>query len=266
MRRRSRNGEVVSLFSFQDIMASVIGMLFFIVMIIALDVVAQGVAGDDIEVVPVTEGELAELRQHVERLNEEVSRLSGLVAKHSDDINLSKVDERDIVEEIMGLNAKLKSLHGRIEEDEKLATSLAGKNRKTQMQYVEAKEVLKDIEDRVESLKNAPERGQRAANVAYIIDERGDNLEPWLLEVSDKALRVASRDGASTVIDFGGAGEDSRMDRFYAWVRGQNPRTHYFVLLIKPSGLAHSEEIGGKLKSRGFSIGTDLLPEDWCAF
>jgi hypothetical protein len=58
----------------------------------------------------------------------------------------------------------------------------------------------------------------------------------------------------------------ARTKQFLAWAGNQDDRTHYFVILIKPSGLLLAEELEEKLKELGFDAGSDLLPENWRAF
>ena len=101
--------------------------------------------------------------------------------------------------------------------------------------------------------------------VTYIIGEATD-LEPWLVEVTGKRIRVAAKDGTSSVMSFSAATARGRREQFLAWAKSQDSRKQYFVVLIKPSGLAESRTVESGLKERGFDLGRDMLPESWEPF
>jgi hypothetical protein len=101
--------------------------------------------------------------------------------------------------------------------------------------------------------------------VAYIIDDVTQR-EPWLVEVSKKLIRVAAKDGKSAVMTFAAGTAVSRKAKFLGWTKSKSSQKHYFVLLIKPSGIEQAGEIENALKKKGFRTGKDLLPETWEPF
>lgn len=265
--RRGRNHRApVSLFAFQDVMASVIGVLFFVVLLMALDIVNKKTMGAPPIDEPVSEDQLKSLRGKLASLKEEAGRLSQVIKKHTQSINRASTDERETLTEIQGLNARLKSLHARIEQDDNATVDLTRNKQLKQSEYRKAKEELARLERLAAALRKARRSARPAANIAYIIDRRGDNLEPWLLEVSKDSLRVSSRDGTTALLDFEGASHESRTEQFLAWAENQNRSTHYFMLIIKPSGFELSQALRERLKKLGFDRGTDLIPENWRPF
>jgi hypothetical protein len=109
------------------------------------------------------------------------------------------------------------------------------------------------------------EAKSKGPRVTYILNDAPGALEPWLVEVTGSSIRVASRDGASSVIEFLGEGK-TQQRLFLSWALQQKRSTHYFVLLIKPSGADRAEEVQRDLREAKRKIGTDLLPEHWSPF
>jgi cell division protein FtsB len=266
MRRRGGHDQVVNLFSFQDIVCSVIGMVFFVVLIMALDIVETKATGVEAASQLATESEVQALRDRATALREEIAKTESDIERLTSRLNLASGDEEGTLDEVKRLEATLKNLYARIRQDQE---SLAKMDVEKQQAGKEHQQRLKEMERlsrRADELRAQLKAAQAAPRIAFIIDAHPDNLEPWLLEISDSRLRVASKDGRGTVLEFGGTTSEQRKMRFLAWVSSQSNQTHYFVLLTKPSGVRLSDEIEKELKTRGFDIGRDLLPEDWEPF
>ena len=266
MRRRGGHDQTINLFSFQDIVCSVIGMVFFIVLIMALDIVDKKASGVETASQLATESEVQALRDRARALREEIAKTESDIERLTSRLNLASGDEEGTLDEVKRLEATLKNLYARIRQDQE---SLAKTDAEKQQAGKEHQQRFKEIERlarRADELRTQLKSVQAAPRIAFIIDAHPDNLEPWLLEISDSHLRVASKDGRGTILEFGGNSSEQRKTRFLAWLATQSSQTHYFVLLTKPSGVRLSDEIEKEMKTRGFDIGRDLLPEDWEPF
>jgi len=266
MRRCGGHDQVVNLFSFQDIVCSVIGMVFFVVLIMALDIVDKKASGVEAASQLATESEVQILRERASRLRNDIAQTEAEIQKLADRLNLASGDEQETLDEVKQLEATLKSLYDRIKDDQEAITKADADKEHAQAEYKRKLREIEQLSRRSDELRAMLQNAQAAPRLAFIIDPHPDNLEPWLLEVSESHLRVASRDGRSAVLEFGGSTPEQRQARFFDWLASQNNRTHYFVVLIKPSGVRLSEEIENGLKAKGFDIGRDLLPEDWEPF
>lgn len=265
MRRRRLHSGGSSLFAFQDVMASLIGILFFIVIFMAMDMVQQGVAAasdvqadpnDEVIALQVTLDQLHRQRQSLqERIDQLTNRLE----------QASTFSAIDIEQDIRDLNRQLLRLYQQIElattDLEQLNVRLIRQRRETEETIQECDVVMVELARQ----EQADEDARSLATVVYILGEAGSK-EAWLVEVSGSAIRVAGVDGRTSRLDFSATQSEKRIRQFLAWAGSQSSRDHYFVLLIKPSGLAGSRAIEMKLGEMGFSIGKDLLPENWRPF
>ena len=266
MKRRGARTGPISLFAFQDIMASVIGMVFIVVLVMALEIVHAKAGGTAIDWQNVTDADVQQLQAQVDdlqaRIRDAKAKIEGLSAR----LDLASGDEEATLDKVKHLEATLKSLYERIREGQQAVEEADGETVEFLRRVHEAKQEAKRLQERIDELRERLRSARSTPRLAFIIDPHPDMLEPWLLEVSGSRLRVASKDGSSVVLEFRGDSADQRKERFLAWLSTQDNRTHYFVLLVKPSGVLASDELHVILKRRGFDIGKDLLPEDWNPF
>jgi len=268
MRSRRRQGPAVSLFAFQDVMASVIGILFLLVLIMALSVVDEKMAeGKDSPI--VDESELANLREAVKTKRLAVETLENEVGSLARRVEfVSAGDPQAARKHVEGLRRELTKLYTEIERKQTSLEKLAKRSRPKEQDLLSKTSELKRTKLRLAKLKKLVGAGASRPKVTYIVDEQGDSKEPWLVEIDSDQIRVGSKDGRSATLRFGAQPFDVRKKQFLAWAGTQDKRSHYFVLLIKPSGLKNANDIGQGLVDEPlkFEIGTDLLPETWVAF
>ena len=266
MKRRGARDQPINLFSFQDIMASVIGVVFFVVLIMALDIVEQKTSGAAVVSETATESEVQTLRVRAKHLRDEITQVEADIQGLADRLNLASGDEQEALDEVKQLEATLKSLYERVKDDQESLTKADAQEGHAQLEHQRKLREIEQLSRRADELRAMLQSVQAAPRLAFIIDAHPDNLEPWLLEISESRLRVASRDGRSAILEFGGNTPEQRQARFFDWLASQNNQTHYFVLLAKPSGVRLLDEIEKGLKAKGIDIGRDLLPEDWEPF
>jgi len=118
MKRRRNKGERISLFSFQDIMASVIGMLFFVVILMSLSIVS--------DVSPVTDPsagngatDLSVLRTRAQQLRNDLSALEAQIASTSAKlIQARALDPHATLAELKQMQSNLSALYKTIGREE----------------------------------------------------------------------------------------------------------------------------------------------------
>ena len=260
MRRRGRRENAVSLFAFQDVMASVIGILFFVVLLMALDMVdakAASFAEDPNE--PLT----VKLRRLIQDRETELNELKEDVTRAAMKVDLAVKDDKDILAAIQELDRRLLALHRTVGECEGSLGELDAKiaDQENATKRASQQEVL--LKKEIEEAKADLDEAGRTPRLSYIISTGTNQLEPWLVVLSSKSIRVGSKDGKSAVTSFRAETTGTREQQFLAWAKTQDRRTHYFVLLIRPSACELAEEMAAALKKSGYHIGTDLVPEDW---
>lgn len=266
-RRRRKNHATVSLFAFQDVMAAVIGVLFFVVLLLALNLVDAGSLAASASANAPSPEALEQLRHQVTILKQQRSDLEqqGEQAAGRTE-RVLRGGERAELEELLRLDASLKALYKRIQEVEEGKRQAALRKIAPQVAELQRrKRELAAIEKALERRKH-DDQSKTHPRVTYILQAGPDGVIPWLVEISGRSLRAAPKDGGSAVVDFAAPTHELRQKLFLAWARQQDTATHYFVLLIKPSGSDYAYPLGKALRTMGFQIGTDLLPEDWRAF
>jgi len=263
MRRRgARNTS--SLFAFQDVMASLIGIMFFVVILMALDIVDQ--------YTPVAEADtvdgdsIVELRAKLKELTELKIRLEQGITSATEKLNVaSAFTDEQLLESVQAMNKELLYLHAKVEQTEVGLADVESKTKSAKKKIAASQIEIRGLDDEIAKLKARAKAKRDLPRVAYIIDETTQK-EPWLVEVTDKSIRVAAKDGKSAVMTFAADTAAERKTSFLRWTASKNPQKHYFVLLIKPSGLKQIRGLTITLKGKGFSLGKDLLPETWEPF
>jgi len=263
MRRRgARNTS--SLFAFQDVMASLIGIMFFIVILMALDIVnentpiasADSVDGQTIVKLQAKLKELIELRNRLEQEIESTTEKINVASSSSDE---------QLMESIQAMNRELRYLHAKAKQTETGLADIESKNKSVKKKIAATLVEIKGLDDEIGKLKARAKAKRALPRVAYIIDNNTQR-EPWLVEITKKSIRVASKDGKSAVTTFAADTAVEMRSQFLAWTKSKSSQKHYFVLLIKPSGIEQANQIAKELKNKGFRTGKDLLPETWEPF
>ena len=263
MRRRgARNTS--SLFAFQDVMASLIGIMFFIVILMALDIVDQ--------YTPIAEADTAngdpivQLRAKLKELTEEQTRLEQAIASVTEKRNAADAfTDKQLLESVQAMDRELRYLSEKIKQTEAGLADIESKKKLARKKLAASQIEISGLDDAIAKLKARAKAKRALPRVAYVIDENTQR-EPWLIEVRQKSIRVASKDGKSAVMTFDADTAAERRAKFLGWTKSKSPLKHYFVILIKPSGVKQAYELRKELLKKGFRTGKDLLPETWEPF
>lgn len=258
MARRRRPTSEVSLFAFQDVMASVIGILFFVVLLVALNIVEQPVQAQ----VTGSKEAVDELAARARALKDEIDRVRRRLAE-LDQARIDATDSARSRREVRALHATLVSLNEKIVQLQRSRAADEVRLDEVELRLHSASAEAEALDEALAALRDRARAGPR---VSYILDEGPGTPEPWLVELCDQEIRVGTKDGSSAVFQFGGDSTQARRERLLTWARGQDRKGTYFVLLIKPSSVAWAYELAEELEGLGFRFGTDLLPEGWEAF
>ena len=258
MARRRRATTEVSLFAFQDVMAAVIGILFFVVLLMALSITEA----PRVQQSRARAGDVGELQRRMREVKAELARLERQLLE-LEQAKDAKADVRRRSAELFALSTKLTTLHEEIASAQRArAVSEVRLDELEQQLRVKAAEAHA-LEERLTALRDRARAGPR---VSYILDGGPGTPEPWLVELTHERIRVATRDGAASVITFAAPDPALRHRQFMSWIGNQDRKATYAVLLIKPSAVAAAGELAKALEECGFRVGTDLLPASWQVF
>ena len=244
-------------------MASVIGILFFLVLLMSLDIVDQQAPAAAIETITAEDynklqDEAIVLKTRLTQLQEEMQEIVA-------DVNLISVGSEHLLNEVNDLRDSLVAIYRSIEEKQQQLKALDNDGTIKRKEYEDKIKQLQRLNQQLAKLKEQLRLARSRPPIVYIID-RTDSVNPWLLELTDQAIRVAASDGHTAVLEFTAKTFAMRKDMFLGWARSQDKLTHYFVVMKKPSGLQYEDEIEKAIKDLGFEIGTDLVPENYKLF
>lgn len=261
MSRRGNTAPAISLFSFQDIITAVTGVMILVTLLLALELVKrkEGSPAHQTEVVS----------EQLDEAIQSTKQIELLIAANDERIH-------DLREQVANNQEGLKEIASL--DPEKLRDQLAqlqGQDRDLQMKIARTTGQVAEVEDRIkkrppgdtdpaklEIIRTAIavtvrklEQLKNSNRVVY--DVKSDvSKKVWIVEISGSVIRAATAGKASTPENFSSAEE------FLSWAGRRNAATEWFFLVVKPSGIGAYNQIYKALSSTPFDRGTGVLSED----
>lgn len=254
--KRSRKKTSFSLFSFQDIITGLCGIIILFVLIMLVDLVmrrdasSSGARDEAVEVVDKTDelrNEIAALKQELEAVRESVRSVIVATKDRAAPEVAAELDREltDKERKVAALVSQLIDLRTRVAAAQEA-------DAKSKKKIREMEETRRILEGKLAALRNKkgvtliPERGEFKAPVYLVLGRGGvEVLRPLGKDTYRKWLAF---DNVKT----GLARELGRLDH----------TTHTVVLLVRPSGAAQMQMIADMVRGCGFSYGRDPLEED----
>ena len=253
MKQRNRHNPF-SLFSFQDIITGLCGILIFFVLIMLVDFVSRRENPQQAHVESIADdaisGDMGVLRREIDALAAELARTRAasqkIVATVGESASpevakemKSEIDEKARI--LVVLASRVAALRARVMEI-----------RNDEAKIRELERTRQTLEDRLAELKKSnlvtliPERGVAKLPVYVVCDCNGaEVLRPLERGVARKRIAVGK-------IEKEVAEELKDLDcKLYA-----------VVLLVRPSGAKFMDSLASKIRSLGFGCGRDPLEED----
>jgi len=240
-------------------MAGLIGIVFFVVLLMSLDITESAAQHQTDETATLVERLREELASKIEYRD----ALSAQVRSQLDRLNAAtNFTAGRLKEDIEGLTNRLATTELDIEAAAEDLEAMRNELARTQRQNQALAAKKSATEEEVDSLRLELET--KRPNVTYIVGS-GVSKQPWLVEVTAGAIRVGTTEG-HVVAEFRGGSPSLRTDDLLSWASRLSPRSHYLVLVVKPSGHIISGALGPRLERAGFDIGLDYMPEEWRPF
>lgn len=264
MARRSRHnqGVPISLFSFQDVMMSIMGILVLITLMMALDLwrtasVAQ--AAEEIQPTTVVTGDLPQLEAAEQELRkqyeEAMAMLSGLAGLSG--------DQKQQIQRRLDELAKLQKLVQEIEKkiiDQSAAARAHGSGKQDKQKKLQ---VIVEMEQRVAQLKAESDELRRNPRITYLIQKQaGQKKAPLLIEWSGRRAGVGSPNPRESAIWIDLPDPAARVQLVMAVVGNYDREAFYVVVLLKPSGFDSYETLLPIIQKRGYDTGIEMVAEE----
>ncbi len=247
--RRRKTGNPFSLFSFQDIITGLCGIMIFLVLIMLVDIITRRAA----ESVPVMEvSEVERLEREVMALEEKAKTLLAAIrAKRAATASDAPDEKRyGAASELADAEASARRAESEGRKADVAASEAAAANAAAfeRVRMLEARAT--ELEKRLEELKKQ--------NRITLIPEEGFRKKPVYLVLSATETEVASpyiEDGKRTLC---GAGEEG-FQKALAFLGKLSVHDYCVVLLVRPDSFDRMERIAFRLREEGFDVGRDPI-------
>lgn len=264
MVRRGQDSSPFTLFSFQDIITCVSGIIILITLMLAVEL-TQRVRGSP---QAQTEAAVSELRKTVAAGRTELAKLKKLLEQqtgHAEEqagqsVDLVRRDLLDAQSESQLLKTDIANLGTQeqklIRADEKLRAELFDHSNDDEKRQTLTGQ-LNDLEQQLQHIKS---NGQ-----VFYNSTTPDGKQVWLVQLDgDNDLIAASgRKAPPTQLD--GSWFHSAASDFSSWLSQRSPSQDFIFLLVRPDGSSQFNDFHTAIEKAGFSVGFDLLGPDQTA-
>ncbi|WP_294506841.1 hypothetical protein [uncultured Victivallis sp.] len=266
----------ISLFSFQDIVTTLIGIMVLFVLLLSLELIEATRIFEESS--PVRE-ELARLREQRKSLEtqveEQARRLKELAAELDSVSDMSEAEllySRQRVEHRIDSATKacssaeelLLRMRERKAEVEAAERELAGRREKLQQRTAQLEQVRRNGDALQRRNEEQREELRRLANAVSIEFEGDMSKQPVMVECSETGFRVKRLDSPEIrEIPFQGITVTAEIEKLLAVLREYPASSCYILFLIKPSAAKYAEYLLNQysLGMSSYEMGMDPLYE-----
>lgn len=252
--RRRRSGSPFSLFSFQDAITSVCGVIVLITLLMALDLTRR--ATEETAPSAVARERVEETERRIEELRNNLSSVQATLdaTAHIDEAALGMTIEEALAEleaareRLEATRAENAKIDERLEALAAVEERFAGQEARLKALEEQAKEAREEAE------KTVAQAVDSERSVLYRYPENVGEI-PHYVDISGAKIVVHTERGEGEVKTF-----DTPFS-FTKWANTRPSSKEYFVLIVRPSGAEAFDFIESELDSNGYRYGIDLVGE-----
>lgn len=248
-----RNSDLkISLFSFQDIITSVTGVMILLTLLLAMELVEKVESSPPVQTQQITE----ELKARINAVKYQVSELKNRISQSNQEaVTLVNISDESIESEVAELESTLDLLQ---DKSEKIHDSQKNLDQtKTELEKAESSKVEIDseiaaLEKKIQDFKSRINK-VNSGLVVLLEPRQGDHRAPWVIEVFHSRIIVSSIKIKTNSTEF------KEIYEFDRWLKAQNPSRLYFFLIGHRGGFELLQKTRTSLTSNGYDYGMDLL-------
>jgi hypothetical protein len=261
MPRRGRAAPPISLFSFQDIITSVAGIIILMTLMLAMELLQRKLSGTPSDVSVL----VAPLRQQLAAATQERERLKTRLEQQAADAQqLVAASPQRLEQE----QAAAEELARRLEQELQALTpqEQEAKRRVEQARSADAAQIaerqrLAELREKIQEQKDETQRLRQQNRIIYN-PAPGNSKAAWLVDLSADRLQAAALGKTAPPQVFAGVSATARIRSFLEWAKLRDAGREYFVLLVRPSAVTAFDEVYKELRAAGFDIGFDCIAAD----
>ena len=261
------NSPAISFFSFQDIITSITGIMFLVVMMLVLMILIQPDAAQKQKEQAVSD-QLKTLREEMQKLKtalDELNQRSEVQRKRIDELKKLKMEtlpelKASLIEKLKAADMNMIRLMDENKrfillrkEESTSGEKLQEKFKETADINLKLKEVLKQLEQETADYQKLSEKYQAVVKFVW---NKSNPKRPILLECSDSVIIGSCLDGKFANKSF------NDYNSCISWCRSFPVNDTYFILLLKPSSFSYAEKFSLALSKAGYERGREVLPND----
>lgn len=250
-------GPAISLFSFQDIITSVMGVLLFVALLLALQLVQAAVKVQEVAAEP---GPSAEEMQHLEKKEAELEDELRQLASHSQDYSQLSL------EGVAALRRQVEDAAAQLREMEERSEKVFARGNSEMREDLQEVEKLKrqdqELDRELARLDSELRRLSTMKELTFHLSGfEGSNR--YVLDLGREVWKVyrLSRSGDASPITEWRGNADERKSRALSWC-DQLSGSNYVFLLVRPSARNEAWELIQRLRARGIPRGFEPLGEE----
>ena len=260
-RRKQRTN--VSLFAFQDIITSVMGILILVVLLLSVLVTQtvehQARASESVpsEAAPSNE-EISDFRRQVESMQ---SQLDGSLEMLNEIASLESKEQ--IQRKIQEQEMRLDTLNRSISSSRSTAVQLQSEVTVEEGKLAAMAESLgvKNLQSYRDQLQDEIEL--LTSNRRMMFNFRNlSGKTAWIVDVSSKGLQIAEIGVNQAPLVIQHQSPSRIAADFSIWLNNKDPQTTHVVLAVKPNAVNLFDEVKELIDGTATTVGIELLPED----
>ncbi len=256
MRAKRRSTQAAfSLFSFQDIITSITGIMILITLILAVELITRTLNAPPVQTaqqIETTEMSVKELQKDIANYRQK------LEAKHDSYEDLPSLDRSELERISKGLQASAQRLHRDTRALRKKQTAKQKLLESSELQESQGREVkekeLAKLKQQIAELEQQLAKLNKSNRVFFQTGVQGKTM--WLIEVTTAGFAVAEIGVKSAPSLF------TTVGALVNWLASLDVNSTAIYLTVKPSGVKNFELCKEEIEQRKFEIGFQVMGEN----
>lgn len=257
---RRKTSNPVSLFSFQDIITSVTGIMILVTLLMALELSQRVIASPRVQTMVVSrqlENAVADADADIQQLEAQLAERDARLRQFAAmDRRKLTADARDTRRQIEQLDAETQHLATQADDARQRQREMEARQQAKRQELAELDELNRQIAELEERLRKLKSSDRVIYNPA-----QGTSKEAWLVEVAGQTLQAAPMGRAARPLAFAVTSAGQVPTTFLQWLDSRDKNSEYLVLMVKASGVGIFDRLKEELARRGFDLGFDVVDE-----